>query len=161
MLHCSPQRCFPVALSTPGKSRTPSLQPGSPPASSVTKPGKPSASPREEFVDKTLPRHFHPLGHGGCSPCCAVTLPCPGSSSIPSQRGQAHSSRALPSWRESASTLSPCSFYYCKISPSCLTYFQLVTVCPPSTSTLFQEPSHFQSFCRAVMWAVTPKEVIP
>lgn len=136
MLHCSPQRCLPAALSTPGKSRTPSLQPGSMPASLVTKPGKPSASPKEDLMDKTLPRHFHAPGCGCCSPCCGMTLPCLGGS-IPSQRDQAHPSTALPSWKESASALSPCSFYYCKISPSCLTYFQLVTVCPPSTSTLF------------------------
>jgi len=93
--------------------------------------------PKEEFMEKSLPGRFYPPGRGCCSPYCAVTLPCPGSSSIPSQRGQAHPGRALPSWRESAFALSPCSFYYCKISSSCLMYFQLVTACPPSTSTVF------------------------
>lgn len=63
------------------RAMVPCCMPGSMPASLVTKPGKQSASWREDFMDKTLPRYFHPPGCGCCSPCCAAALACPGGSS--------------------------------------------------------------------------------
>lgn len=165
MLHCRPQRCFPAALSTPGKSRTPSLQPGSMPSSLVTKPGKPSASPREDFMDKTLPRCFHPPGRGCCSPCCAVTLPCPGSS-IPSQQ---HPQPAGPgSPRQSSSQLEGIS-----LSTQSLQLLlwqnlsQLLDILPASDSMspihlhhLPESPATSSAPAKAGIWAGTPEEVI-
>lgn len=64
-------------------------------------------------------------GSGCCSPCSAG--PC----SIPRQWGQGSAQL-----KGISPELSPCSFCCCKISPSCLLYFELMTGCPLSTSTL-------------------------
>lgn len=143
MLHCSPQRCFPAALSTPGKSCTPSLQPGSMPASLATKPDEPSASPIS--WTKHFPRASS-LWEWLLQPLLCWTM----------QHPQAGGPRLCPA-EGSQPGLSPCSFWCCKISPSLLLYFELMTVCPLSTSTLF--PGGNWSvilFWRTGTWAVTP-----
>lgn len=61
-------------------------------------------------------------------PLLCWTVPC----SIPRQWGQGSAQL-----KGNTPGLSPCSFQCCKISPSCLLYFELMTVCPLSTSTLF------------------------